>query len=800
MTLRATPVGLTLILLFALTFAAATSQAKVGAGTEAAQPFIIPGSIVVEFSSTVTVDRIDKSFGSISMGVGSVDQLMTQFQASDARKLFPWREATVKASAEDARLVRMFEITLPEDANLDEVRDALMQNPNIENVHFNWAMPVTLTPDDPDFTSQWHRTKLQLESAWDTEPGSDSIKIAIIDTGVNYNHNDLRNNIWVNPGEDLDGDGEVYDADDLNGVDDDGNGVIDDLIGYDFFTGLGGGVFPGEDGGGADSDPNDFDGHGTHCSGIAAAVTNNTSDVVGVAGGWANGHRSYRGPRIMCLRVGATGSDGNGYVNSVNVATALDYARNNGAHIASMSFGGSSVQQTAIAACITAGMTLLHAAGNDNIDSSDPLDAFGTAVLSVASTTTTDAKSSFSNFGNWVDVSAPGSSILSTYSNQYTPTTASLSGTSMSAPMVAGLAALVRSKMPSLSKSEVDSVIMATADNIDAQNPSYIGLLGTGRINAAAALADLAHAAFTSDITDGQVPLTVNFTDQSLNSPASWDWTFGDGGNSTDQNPQHIYTTPGLYDVSLVVQEANGQGEQHLKRYVWAQADSMWFGDIEADPGTTILVPVYLANTAPAKNIMVTFSIPNPNNITLTGYNVTGTRTAGFHSTSIPGFDGGNKRYSIFLQSSASGQSQYLAPGSGAILNLQFNVPASVPAGTTVEIDTTSWTIYASNVETILGDYVPAAIGAGSISVAGCCSGATGDVNLDGSSNLTDLTLLVNSLFVTFIPVACPAEANTSGDAACDLTLTDLTRLVNNLFVTFEPVANCSDFSPSACE
>lgn len=799
MTVRVASAVFTFVLLFALAVMAPSSQAKVGAATQDPKPFIIPGSIVVEFSSTVTIDRVDRSFGSVSMGVSSVDQLLNQYQASDARKMFPWREATAKASAEDARLARMYELVLPEDANLDEVRTALLQNPNIEDVHFNWAMPVTVTPDDPDFTSQWHRTKLQLETAWNTERGSDSIKIAIIDTGVNYNHGDLRGNIWVNPGEDMDGDGEVYDADDLNGVDDDGNGVIDDLIGYDFFTGLGGGVWPGEDGGGADSDPNDFDGHGTHCSGIAAAVSNNGFDVCGVAGGWANDHRSYRGPRIMCLRVGATGSDGNGYVNSVNVATALDYARNNGAHIASMSFGGSSAQTTAIAACITAGMTLLHAAGNDNTDTGDALDAFGTAVLSVASTTTTDAKSSFSNYGGWVDISSPGSSILSTYSNEYTPTTAILSGTSMAAPMVAGVAALVRSKMPSLTKFEVDSVLMATADNIDAQNPSYIGLLGSGRVNAAAALADLAHAAFTSDITDGQVPLTVNFTDMSSNTPASWDWTFGDGGASTDQNPQHIYTTPGIYDVSLVVQEPNGQGEEHLKRYVWAQADSLWFGDFEAEPGTTILVPVYLANTALVKNIMVTFTIANPNNIALTGYNVTGTRTASFHSSSIPGFDSGNKRYSIFLQSSASGASHYLQPGSGPILNLQFNVPASVPAGTNIAIDTTSWSVYKTNVESILGDYVPGDVLPGSISVTGCCSGPTGDVNMDNNSNLTDLTLLVNALFVTFVPVACPAEANTSGDANCDLTLTDLTRLVNNLFVTFDPVANCSDFSESAC-
>jgi len=775
---------LALLMLSVLLLAAANpARAEIGAAGDMPQPVIIPGQIVVEFGKDVELSQLDRSFNAVSLGVATVDQTLAQYQATDAERVFPWRQTEADTESAHSRLARTVKIAVPETTDLDALRADLLQNPNVENVYFNIAVPVESTPDDPDFTSQWHRLNIQLEDAWDDERGSDSVKIAIIDTGVNYNHADLKDNIWVNPGEDVDGDGVVYDGDDLNGVDDDGNGIVDDLIGYDFYTGTSQGTFPGEDGGTRDTDPNDFDGHGTHCAGIAAAVTNNGGDVVGVAGGWGGGHRSFRGPRIMALRAGGTGAAGNG------------------ADIISMSFGGSSVQTTAIANAIVAGLTLLHAAGNDNVNSPDPLDNFGTGVLSVASTTQSDVKSSFSNFGAWVDVSAPGSGILSTYSNQYSPTTASLSGTSMSAPMVAGVAALIRSQMPSLTKAEVDSIIMETADNIDALNPSHVGQLGTGRINAASALADLADAKFTADVTDGQVPLAVQFTDQSPNSPTTWDWDFGDGNGSSDQNPQHTYTTPGVYDVSLIVDEPRGQGEEHLKRYVWAQADSIWFGQLEVDPGTTVEVPVYLANTVQVKNIMVTFSIANSEGIGLTGYNVTGTRTDGFHSTSIPGFDNGNKRYSIFLQSSSASGSTYLTPGSGPILNLQFTIPAGAAAGTSVPIDTISFSGFETNVETVLGDFVPGDVIAGSVEVTGCCVGETGDVNMSGDPpTLTDLTLLVNKLFVDFAEVDCPAEANTSGDAACEITLTDLTLLVNKLFVTFEPVADCSEFSQANCD
>jgi PKD repeat protein len=359
--------------------------------------------------------------------------------------------------------------------------------------------------------------------------------------------------------------------------------------------------------------------------------------------------------------------------------------------------------------------------------------------------------------------------------------------------MVAGVAALIRSAMPSLSKTAVDSIIMATVDTIDHLNPSYALLLGTGRINAYKALSDLAIARFTSDATDGQVPLTVNFTDQSPNSPTTWAWTFGDGGSSTDQNPSHEYTVPGVYDVSLVVNDANGVGEEHLKRYVWAQADSIKIDSLEVDPGTVVDVPFYLTNTAQVKNITLSFSFPNSYNVKPAGLVTAGTRSEDFAAVTFTAFDNTNKRYTVALQSSPIGQSNYLPPGSGVLMVLQLNVPSSVPPQTLIKIDTASWTGNQSSIETILGDYLPADIQPGYIKIAGCCIGQTGNVNgdVDDIVDISDLTALVNHLFVTFAPLSCPEEANTNGDAGGVVDISDLTALVNNLFVTFNPLAAC---------
>ncbi len=783
---RATSIIVLLCTIFI--FVVGTVQARMYPGQDPPKRRIIKGLVTVRFEDNVDVNRAAKAFGTVSFGVPSLDPILQQYQITDFRKLFPWRTEKPPVNSGMHDLSRFYELQFPESVDVQEVINALQQNPNIRMAEPVWAIPLEAVPNDPLWSQQWAMEPPGPDpdyyDAWDIETGSDSIKYGCIDSGVNYKHRDLQGNIWVNPGEDLDGDGVVYDIDDLNGIDDDGNGRVDDLIGYDFFTGLGGGVWPGEDGGTPDPDPNDFDGHGTHVAGIAAAMNNNGLDVTSAAGGWYGGNRAYRGVQIMCLRVGATGADGLGYVNSNNCATAIDYAVMMGANVINASWGGSSVSAAAAANAVAAGVTFCHAAGNDNVNQPDEIDNVS-GVLSVASVTSSDHKSSFSNYGFWIDVSAPGSNILSTYSNQYSATTATLSGTSMASPMVAGLALLIRSAMPSLTRDQVDSLIVFNADPIDSINPSYQFMLGSGRINAFKALSGLASAKFTADVTEGNVPLTVQFTDLSPYSPTSWQWTFGTGDGDVVQNPVYTYTTPGIYDVSLIVDDTSslGPGEEHLKHYIWARADTLTMDSQEVASASQVVVPVYLANTAQISEIMFAFQLDGHNGtVSFDSASVVGLRTEYFYSVLKVASDQNNERFAIKMTTDATGTgSHYLQPDTGAILNLYVTVSSGASPGQLVTIDTMTVSGNKPRITTIWGDYWPDFYVPGKLAVRVC---AHGDCNCDGEINVTDITVLVNYLFQFGTP---PDGRGGDVNGVPPINISDLTYLVDYLFNSGPP-------------
>ncbi len=771
-----------------LALSATNSQARYYPNQEQPRPHVIKGLVTVEFEDGVDVKNAVKSFGSVSFGIPSLDPILADFGVNDFRKLFPWRTEKPKTNSGMRDLTRFYELSYPEDVDVQDVINALLQNPNVRSADAVMAIPVDASPNDPQWSQQWAMEPPGPDpnyySAWDIETGSDSVIFADIDSGVNYRHPDLQGNIWVNPGEDVDGDNEVYDLDDLNGIDDDGNGRIDDLVGYDFFTGIGIPVWPGEDPGGVDSDPNDHNGHGTHVAGIAAGMNNNNTNITGAAGGWYGGHRSYRGVRIMCIRVGATGQDGLGYVNSNNCATGIDYAVMMGADVINASWGGAAVNAAAAGNAVASGVTFCHAAGNGNCDCPDELDGVP-GVLSVAGTGGssggTDVKYTASNFGFWIDVSAPGANILSTNSWQYVPSTANFWGTSMASPMVGGLALLIRSAMPSLSKAQVDSIILLTADNIDGVNPSYPSQLGTGRINAFTALSALASAQFTSDVTDGNVPLTVNFTDLSPYSPTSWEWSFGTGDSSDAQNPQYTYSTPGIYDVSLVVDDtcSLGPGEEHLRNYIWAQADTLKMDSTESAVGTQIVIPVYLANTAQVKEIQFAFRLEDHNGtISLDSASVVGLRTEYFDNVSKIVSDQANEQFVYLMQTNlpGSGYSDYMLPDTGAILNLYIWVHPNAAPSQVVTIDTATVAARQSYIKTIWGNYWPDAHTPGKVTIRFC---AHGDCNCDGDILVDDLSMLVDYLFRGGPPPdGRGGDVNGFGGILVD----DVTYLVDYLF------------------
>ena len=257
----------------------------------------------------------------------------------------------------------------------EEVLAAYRNRADVEYAEFNPIISICATPNDPSYGEQWSLAKIHAPEAWDTCHGGNEVVVAVIDTGVDYNHRDLQGNLWVNEAE-LNG---------VPGVDDDGNGYVDDIHGYNFAYN--------------NSDPIDDHGHGTHVTGIVAAAGNNDLDVAGVC--W--------NARIMAIKI--LGADGDG--TAADAVPAIYYAVANGADIISGSWGGqesSDALKEAIAYANRQGVIVVAAAGNEGSDAPYYPAAYP-EVLSVAATDSSDHRWYLSNYGDWVDIAAPGRDI-----------------------------------------------------------------------------------------------------------------------------------------------------------------------------------------------------------------------------------------------------------------------------------------------------------------------------------------------------------------------------------------------------
>ncbi len=343
-------------------------------------------------------------------------------------------------------------------ATPDEVSSGLSSVKNVASFELDQVHQFTMLPNDPRRSELWgldnsRDADIDAPAAWDITTGSRSVVVAVVDTGVDYNHPDLAANVWTNPRE-IPG----------NGRDDDGNGFVDDVHGYNFAYNT--------------SDPMDDQGHGTHVSGTIAAVGNNGVGVVGV--NWS--------ASIMALKF--LDDSGSGYtsdaVRAINYATMMRTRYGVNVRVMNHSWGGpgfSTALHDAIQASGTAGILNSVAAGNSsaNVDSSPSYPAAYdcTNMIAVAATTSQDQLASFSNWGPAsVDVAAPGYQILSTVPNSGY---ASYSGTSMATPHVSGVAALAWSLKPNATVAEVRNAILQGADRLS----SLSGRVATGgRLNA----------------------------------------------------------------------------------------------------------------------------------------------------------------------------------------------------------------------------------------------------------------------------------------------------------------------------
>ena len=432
----------------------------------------VPGRIIVAFSSEQTVDPRRNSLDAW-IGVTSVTPVFSGI--ADAQT------ASLAGSADPLKHVYLVSYA----ANIDpsEAAESYASQPGVRYAQPDYIRHALRTdPNDPywptsnswgqGYRDQWDMEKIACPAAWDLQQGSASVVVAVSDTGIDYNHADIQANMWHNPSE-IPG----------NGIDDDGNGKIDDYYGYDFANG--------------DSDPLDDNGHGTHCAGTIGAVGNN---AVGIAG--MNWH---------CSLMAVKGLDSSGSGSDSDLSAGIVYATDEGANVISMSWGGegrSQVVSDALEYAHAHNVVLSVAGGNDNDDIVNWMPAYHNAVLTVEASDQTDARCSFSNWGIKSAVSAPGggpsgstppcaqhnclslragtTDLLSSGcgagvgivgTNYYR-----LAGTSMACPHVSGLAALVLAQHPSWTNEQVRQAIQMRADDI--LTPGFDRYSGFGRINA----------------------------------------------------------------------------------------------------------------------------------------------------------------------------------------------------------------------------------------------------------------------------------------------------------------------------
>jgi thermitase len=532
--------GLLIFLMPFLFWSGIPAHADSKSGTVEATEFA-PGVVIVKFAEGVTV-KMEKKEGYVTTGIPSIDALNKKHGVRELVKIFSPepRSEKGKNAYRELGLGRVYSFVATPEANVQAMVSEYEADPNVEYAEPDYVGHAHFIPNDPNFWRQWglYNTGLNppehpgtvdadvdATEAWPWWAPEHVIVLAILDTGVDIDHPDLSGVIWQNTPE----------CSGIGGIDDDGNGYVDDCNGYDFANG--------------DGNPQDDHGHGTVNAGIAGAHTNNNVGVAGMVGGSFNPHR------IMAVKV----LDSNNFGYYSWWEAGLYYAANNNASVINMSMGGtsfSSTLQTAVNYAWGQGCVVVASMGNANSSTPQYPAAF-TNAIAVGATDTDDSRcvppdwqtfgmpTGGSNYGSHIDVVAPGNWIYSTVWNN---TYGYWAGTSMAAPYVSGLAAMIMCEQwPEPSPDVVRQIIQSTADDTvglpGEDTPGWDQYYGWGRINAKRALG-VPTPIYAEDFNDCDIS----------------DWTvYTSSGTFATTSAQYVSPPCGLYMSSMASGYAYGR-------------------------------------------------------------------------------------------------------------------------------------------------------------------------------------------------------------------------------------------------
>lgn len=637
------------------------ASALTGAPPPTDEPIIVLNRLIVQVSHSADIEPPPTRVNMSSFGHTELDGICRAEGVSKIRPLFPGADPYDAVDLSRYYVVT-FDSPKANENELDKTIRAFEFSPYVESVERDALHFVELVPNDSYYGQQWGLNGtwgVNVEDAWDESTGSPTIVVGIADTGVDYDHPDLDGDIWINTGDN-----------NSNGIDDDSNGYIDDWCGWDFVedaASYGYSVWPGEDGSTADNDPMDWHGHGTHCSGIAAAETNNSTGVAGLG----------FDVNVMCLRIGWSinyyGTE-YGIVGMAYCAEAMYYAANMGAVSYNASWGSSNSGGIAAAAdyATSYGVQICSAAGNDGGTGASYL-CSRSDVMAVASSTSSGKKSSFSNYGTWVDVTAPGSSIYSTVRQHYgSHTYVSWSGTSMASPHVAGLVGLCKSYDSGATRQEIRDAIEDSCRALN--NDSYYnnGYMGEGLIDADAALAELGGSSQNHppgpfnllDPTDGaniSLPYTFDWEDSidPDDDPVvyairwSTDPNFGNYGQEDPLDDSEYTFDDGTFTAGITYYWKAGAWDGALATW----SNQTWSfevtasGEDDENPGIPTVFSLSSAVPNPSNgSAKISYSVPRSTDVLLEVYDirgrkvktlVNGSQQPGYYDVTITGLSSG---------------------------------------------------------------------------------------------------------------------------------------------------------------